>query len=52
MLRRARRPFNGTRDNRTFHVYGYSLRLLPGKTVSSITLPSNGNVKILAMSLV
>jgi hypothetical protein len=42
----------GTRDNRTFHIYGYSLRLLPGKTVSSITLPSNGNVKILTMSLV
>jgi hypothetical protein len=42
----------GGRDTRTFHVYGYSLRLLPGKTVQSIRLPNNGNVKILAMSLV
>ena len=42
----------GTRDNRTFHVYGYSLALRPGKTVQSIRLPSNGNVVLLAMSLV
>jgi hypothetical protein len=43
---------NGTTDSRTFHVYGYSLSLKPGKTVRSITLPSNNKVKILAMSLV
>jgi hypothetical protein len=42
---------NGGRDGRTFHVYGYRLSLQPGKTVQSITLPNNGNVKILAMSL-
>jgi hypothetical protein len=41
----------GGRDNRTFHVYGYSLSLIPGKTVQNIRLPSNGNVKILAMTL-
>ncbi|HJZ58935.1 MAG TPA: hypothetical protein VKE74_28585, partial [Gemmataceae bacterium] len=41
----------GGRDNRTFHVYGYSLGLIPGKTVQSIRLPSNGNLKILAMTL-
>jgi hypothetical protein len=41
----------GAVDNRTFHVYGYSLSLRPGKTVQSIRLPTNGNVNILAMSL-
>jgi hypothetical protein len=43
---------NGTQDHREVHVYGYSLPLIPGKTVSSITLPRNGHVKILALSLV
>ena len=43
---------NGTADNLTFHVYGYTLKLRVGKTVQSIRLPNNGNVKILAMSLV
>jgi hypothetical protein len=41
----------GTRDNRAFHVYGYSLSLRPGKTVQSIRLPTNRNVNVLAMSL-
>ena len=41
----------GGRDSRTFHVYGYSLSLIPGKTVGGIRLPSNGSVKILAMTL-
>jgi hypothetical protein len=41
--------FDGTRDNRTFHVY--SLALNSAKTVRSITLPNNGNVAILAMTL-
>jgi hypothetical protein len=43
---------DGTKDGRAFHVYGYSLRLRPGKTVRSITLPNNAAVKILAVSLV
>jgi hypothetical protein len=43
---------NGTLAKGAFHVYGYSLSLRRGKTVRSITLPDNGNVKILAMSLV
>ena len=42
---------DGTRDNRTFHIYGYSLSLRPGKTVRT-SLPTNGNVIILAISLV
>jgi hypothetical protein len=41
----------GGRDNRRFHVYGYSLNLNTTKTVKSITLPKTGRVKILAMSL-
>jgi hypothetical protein len=42
---------SGGKDSRVFHVYGYSLSLAPGKTVRSITLPNNGHVKVLAMSL-
>jgi hypothetical protein len=42
---------NGTKNNRTFHVYGYSLNLNPAKQVKSITLPNNGSVKLLAISL-
>jgi hypothetical protein len=42
---------NGTKDNRTFHVYGYSLSLNPAKTVKSIELPNDAHVKILAMTL-
>jgi hypothetical protein len=41
----------GTRDNRGFHVYGYSLSLRAGKTVQSIRLPNSANVMLLAMSL-
>jgi hypothetical protein len=43
---------NGTMDHRPFHLYRYSVSLRAGKIVQSITLPNNGNVKILAMSLV
>jgi hypothetical protein len=42
---------NGTKDNRTFHVYGYRFALNPAKTVKSIRLPNNGKVKILAVTL-
>ena len=41
----------GARDNRTFLLYGYSFNLNGGKSVSSITLPNNRNVVVLAMSL-
>jgi len=43
---------NGTEAVATFHVYGYSFALNPNKTVSSITLPANSNVVVLAMTLV
>lgn len=42
---------NGGQDNRTFNVYGYSFALNGSKTVQSITLPNDGNVEILAMTL-
>ena len=42
---------SGARDSRTFLLYGYSFLLSAGKQVSSITLPNNRNVVVLAMSL-
>jgi Pro-kumamolisin, activation domain len=42
----------GQRDNRTFYLYEYKLPLIATRTVSSITLPNNRNVVVLAASLV
>ena len=44
--------YNGTKDSRTFYVYLYSFALDSTKTIKSITLPNQGNVKILAIDLV
>jgi hypothetical protein len=41
----------GLRDNRTFQLYGYSFSLNASKKVSSITLPNNRNVVVVAISL-
>jgi hypothetical protein len=41
----------GAKDNRTFLLYGYSFALNNTKTVSSITLPNNANVEVLAITL-
>jgi hypothetical protein len=43
---------NGATDNRTFLLYEYSFTLTAGKTVTSIVLPANRNVVVLAMTLV
>jgi subtilase family serine protease len=43
---------NGTTDDRTFNLYGYSFSLNNTQTVSSITLPNNSNVEVLAITLV
>ncbi len=43
---------NGGRDSRTFHVYAYSFALNSSKAISSVTLPNNGNVDIIAMTAV
>ncbi|HEX8787698.1 MAG TPA: hypothetical protein VF793_16050 [Telluria sp.] len=39
---------DGTKDNRTFYLYGYSFAINSAKTVTSLTLPSNRNVVVLA----
>ena len=43
--------YNGTKDSRTFYVYVYSFSLNATKTVSSITLPNDANVEVLAIDL-
>jgi hypothetical protein len=35
-----RNIYNGTKDNRTFLIYGYSFGINPNKTVKSLTLPA------------
>ena len=42
----------GARDNRAFNVYAYTFSLDNGKTIASITLPNDNNVKLLAITLV
>jgi hypothetical protein len=42
----------GTKDNRTFNLYGYSFALNTAKTVASIKLPASANVEVLAVTLV
>jgi alpha-mannosidase len=43
---------DGSKDNRTFYIYGYSFSLDDRKEVRSITLPSNAQVLVFAMTLV
>ena len=42
----------GNTVNRTANVYGYSYEIPSGRTVQSLTLPKNGNVGLLGISLV
>jgi hypothetical protein len=42
---------SGTHDDRPFYLYGYSFALNRGKTVQSLTLPSNRDVVVLAATL-
>lgn len=42
----------GWKDERTFHVYGYSFPLNAKKTVKSFSLPANRNVLVFALTLV
>ncbi len=42
----------GSRDDRTFYLYGYSFNLDSSKPVRSITSPSNERVLVFAMTLV
>jgi alpha-mannosidase len=43
---------DGSKDPRTFHLYGYSFHLDSDKPVRSITLPDNQRVLVFAMTLV
>jgi hypothetical protein len=47
-----RNTSGGSKDNRTFYLYGYSFALNSSKTVQSIRLPNNANVEVLAMTLI
>lgn len=53
--RAVRMPYrllaDGSKDPRTFYVYGYGFALNPAKTVKSVTLPNNQFVKLFALSL-
>ncbi|MCW3099553.1 MAG: hypothetical protein JWL77_5171 [Chthonomonadaceae bacterium] len=42
---------NGAKDGRPFYVYSYGFQLDHTKTVKSLTLPNNPNIKILATSV-
>jgi hypothetical protein len=42
---------DGMRDVRTFFAYSYGFALNPAKTVQSLTLPDNANVRLLAATL-
>jgi alpha-mannosidase len=43
---------SGSKDNRSFYLYGYSFRVDSSKVVRSITLPDNEHVLIFAITLV
>ena len=43
---------DGSKDNRTFHLYGYSFNLASNKVIRSVTLPSNEHALVFAMTLV
>jgi len=47
-----RNASDGTKQVKPFYLYAYDFRLVPSKTVQSITLPDNGNVCIFAITLV
>jgi hypothetical protein len=42
---------DGSKDNRTFDLFGYSFAINPNKTVSSLTLPATRNVVVLAAAM-
>jgi hypothetical protein len=42
---------DGSLDNHTFYLYGYSFALNSAKTVASLTLPHNRNVVVLAVDV-
>jgi hypothetical protein len=47
-----RDKYDGTKPSQTCYLYGYSFSITNTKTVSSIKLPNNSNVRVLALTLV
>jgi hypothetical protein len=47
-----RNQSDGTKDEQTFYIYGYSFNLNKTNAVKSVTLPDNSNVKVFALTLV
>jgi hypothetical protein len=47
-----RDTYAGGQNTGTFHLYGYAFGLNSTKVVKSITLPNNGNVVVIAMTVV
>ncbi|MGC2273577.1 MAG: peptidase S53, partial [Candidatus Sulfotelmatobacter sp.] len=43
---------DGSKDDRPFHIYGYSFNLDSSKSVRSITLPENQYMLVFAMTMV
>lgn len=43
---------DGTKDESSYYLYSYSFKLDPAKTVQSLKLPDNDNVKVFALTLV
>jgi hypothetical protein len=46
-----RNTADGSRDSRTFYIYGYGFSLDPSKTVKSVTLPNESQIRVVAISL-
>jgi len=46
-----RDKYDGTKETEAIYLYAYSFALNAAKTVSSLTLPSNTNVNLLALTL-
>jgi hypothetical protein len=46
-----RNKSTGVKDNRTFNLYGYTIPLFADRTPTSLVLPANNNVVILAVTL-
>ena len=42
---------DGSKDSRSFNVYAYGFPLDPTKKLKSITVPSEGGIRILSMNL-
>jgi len=51
VLQTYRNSPDGVPDPGTFNLYGYSFALTTGKTATSIQLPNNRNVTVLAITL-